>query len=78
MTKAATQSKGDVMESPGDMPEGLEKNKNSFKVSNSKTECESGTKDPDLRAAASGIYSKAVKSGAGSYSGKGDKAFQDR
>lgn len=77
MTKAAEQSKGDVMEKSGDMPEGLQRHKGgSPKVSASGSECDGGTKDSELASKASGIYSKAVRNGGGS--GEGQKAFQKR
>lgn len=77
MTKAASNSSGDVMESPGDMPVGLQRHKGgSPKVSASGGECDGGTKDSELASAASGIYGKAVRNGGGS--GEGQKAIQKR
>jgi hypothetical protein len=64
MDKAASESKGDVMESAADFPEGLQRHKGgSPKVSASGGECDGGTKDRELGSKASSIYTKAVRNG---------------
>lgn len=75
MTKAACESRGDVMESSGDMPI-VQKNKNSYKVTATGGENDGGSKDSTLTSVASSIYSKAVRNGGGS--GEGQKAIQKR
>jgi hypothetical protein len=75
MTKAATPSRGDVTESPGDMPM-VEKRKGSYKTTATGGECDGGTKDSALASVASKIYQKAVDNGGAK--GDGDHAFHER